>query len=125
MKEKKKAQATLFIIIGLVILLAIGVFYYIKTTVMEAQVDIALKQDAAKGDAVVVQTYVSSCLQDITETGLLLLGQHGGYINLSRSDVHNQDFEIDEADATASDTAPFGTLQIPYWWYEDTVHGCA
>ncbi|MEK6868264.1 MAG: hypothetical protein AABX98_05585, partial [Nanoarchaeota archaeon] len=127
MKEvsgKKKAQATLFIIIGLIILLAVGVFYYIKTTVMEAEVDIALKQDAVKGDAVVVQAYVSSCLNDVAETGLLLLGQHGGYINLSRSDVHNQDFVIDDADATASDAALFGTLQIPYWWYEESSHGC-
>jgi hypothetical protein len=123
-RENKKAQATLFIIIGLIILLAIGIFYYIRTTVIEAQVDIALKQDTAKGDAVVVQNYVSSCLNDIAETGLLLLGQHGGYINLSRSDVHNQDFVIDEADATASDAASFGTLQIPYWWYEESSHGC-
>ncbi len=123
--KKRKGQVTLFIIIGLIILLAFGIFFYIRTTVLEAKINIALKQDAAQGDAVVVQNYVSNCLNDVAKTGLILLGQQGGYINLSRTDIHNQEFTIDATDLTASDAVAFGTLHVPYWWYEESSHGCS
>lgn len=121
----KRGQATIFIIIGIIILLTIGILYYLKTQTTEAKLGIALQQDAAEGDAVVVQQYVSSCLSDVAKRALILIGQHGGYINLSRTDLHSQSFEIDDSDPTSSDAVPFGSLQIPYWWYEDSQHGCS
>lgn len=120
--REKRGQVTIFIIIGLILLLGVGIFYYIKTQALEA--GIALKQDEAQGAALVVQNYVSSCLDETTKQAILLIGQQGGYINLTRTDLHGRSFSIDETDATSSDTAPFGALEIPYWWYEDTRHGC-
>ncbi len=122
--RKKRGQVTIFIVIGLILLLGIGIFYYIRTQIIEAEAGIALKQDEAEGVALVVQNYVSTCLDETTKQAILLIGQQGGYINLSRTDLHSRSFTIDETDATSSDTAPFGALQIPYWWYEDTTHGC-
>lgn len=121
---KKRGQATIFIILGLIILLTIGVIYYLKTQTTEAKLGIALQQDAASGDAVVVQQYVSACLNDISKRAVILLGQQGGYINLSRTDLHSQTFEIDPTDPTSSDAVSLGATDIPYWWYENTQHGC-
>ncbi|MFA6888054.1 MAG: hypothetical protein WC254_01000 [Candidatus Woesearchaeota archaeon] len=109
----KKGQVTLFIIIGIIILTIIGGGYYYYSTIQPKIIPV-------QGEASVVQNYVSTCLQDIATQGVLLLGQQGGYTNLTRTG----NFEIDEADATASDAVTLGTLQIPYWWYEDSTHGC-
>ncbi len=121
---QKKGQATIFIIIGIIILLTIAVLYYFITQTTEAKLGIALQQDSAHGDAVAVQQYVSACLNDIAKNAIVLLGQHGGYINLSRTDLHSQIFDIDETDQTAGDAVQFGALQIPYWWYENSQHSC-
>lgn len=109
----KRGQVTLFIIIGLVILIGIGGGYYYYATVLP-------RVTPVQGEASIVQNYVSTCLEDIATQGVLLLGQQGGYTNLRRTGT----FEIDETDATASDAVALGALQIPYWWYEDTTHGC-
>lgn len=121
--SSKKGQVTIFIIVGLVILLAIGSFFYIRTKVTEAGLGIALKQDTAEGDALIVQSFVSECLEEVSKDAVLLLGQQGGYINLSRTDLHSQQFSISD-DPTSSDAVTFGGLEIPYWWYEDSSHGC-
>lgn len=121
--SRKKGQITIFIIVGLVILLAIGSFFYIRAKVTETKLGIALKQDSAEGDAAIVQSFVSKCLEDVSKQGVLLLGQQGGYINLSRTDLHSQQFAVLD-DPTSSDAVIFGALEIPYWWYEDSSHGC-
>ncbi len=109
---KKRGQVTIFIILGLIILLGVGgSLYYVYSVKPAAQ---------ATGEASPVYNYVSACLYDIGRQGILLLGQQGGYTNITRTGK----FDIDEKDATASDAVTFGALQIPYWWYEDSKHGC-
>jgi hypothetical protein len=105
----KRAQVTLFVILGLIIVLAVGsAVYYVTTQVT-----------APTKEATVIDEYVSSCLQTIGTQGIVLLGQGGGYINLTRTGK----FEIKE-DATLSDAVQLGAMQVPYWWYEDSSHGC-
>lgn len=107
----KRGQVTIFIIVGLLVLLGIGSsLYYLYS----------LKPAVQATEASPVYNYVSACLDDIGLQGVLLLGQQGGYTNLTRTG----NFQIDEADSTASDAVIFGALQIPYWWYEDSSHGC-
>ena len=120
---KKRGQVTVFIIIGIIILLIVGALFVFKSQIKNAQLELALKQDKAEGEAVAVQEFVSSCLNDVSIDALELLGQHGGYINLSRSDLHNRDFSIED-NPTSSDAVTFNNLEIPYWWYEDSEHGC-
>lgn len=117
-----KGQVTVFIVLGIIIILAVGIFLYFRTALFEAQ--LALQQDAAEGEAVVVQNFVSTCLEDVATDALIQLGQQGGYINLSRSDMHNKDFVLSE-DSTASDAVKFHGLDVPYWWYEDSEHDCS
>lgn len=122
----KKGQVTLFIIIGLIVLITVAGIFFLKKISTEAKLGIALEQDSAEGEAAVVQAFVSKCLEDTAKESVVLLGQQGGYINLSRTDIHNQQFALadDTTDSTSSDAVSFGPLHIPYWWYEDSVHGC-
>ncbi len=118
----KKGQVTLFIVLGIVILFAIGIFFYFRTALFEAE--LALQQDTAEGEAVVVQKFVSACLEDVATDALVLLGQQGGYIDLERSDVHNKHFVITD-DPTAGDAVQFHGIEVPYWWYEDSNYDCS
>ncbi len=119
-----KGQVTLFIILGIIVLVTAIFLFFFKSELLSAQINVALEQDKATGDAAVVQQYVSSCLQDVSVEALALLGQHGGYINLSRDDVHNHIFSV-LPDSTESDIVDFNGIDIPYWWYEDSGHGCS
>jgi hypothetical protein len=119
----KKGQVTVFIIIGIIILIIAGLLFFFRSELFGVQLDVALEQDRVSGDALVVQEYVSSCLQDVSIEALQLLGQGAGYINLSRQDIHNRQF-IQGSDPTSSDYVSFAALNIPYWWYEDSEHAC-
>jgi hypothetical protein len=121
---EKKGQVTLFIIIGLLILIAIGVFFYIKTYVLEEKLDINLEQDDVAAEAKVAQDYLMSCVSGIGKDAVVLMGLHGGYVNLSDSSYTNRDFSFNPLDPTNSDGVLFHETEIPYWWYLETSNTC-
>jgi hypothetical protein len=119
----RKGQVTIFIIVGIIILIVAVLLFFFRSEIFGAQIDLALEQDNAQGDALVVQEFVSACLRDLSIEALTLLGQQGGYINLSRTDVHNKAFSVMD-NPTDGDAIQFNGLEIPYWWYEDSDHNC-
>ena len=120
----KKGQVTLFIIIGLLILIAIGVFFYVKTYVLKEKLDINLEQDDVAAEAKVVQDYLTSCVSGIGKEGVVLLGLHGGYINTSDSSYTNRDLSFNPLNPTNADGVFFHDWEIPYWWYLETSNTC-
>ncbi|MFH1439962.1 MAG: hypothetical protein ABIG89_05315 [Candidatus Woesearchaeota archaeon] len=74
MPSNKKAQVTLFIIIGLVIAIIIGMTYYMTRT------DIVETVEKKLGKAETITEFVDRCLEDTTAGGIDLIGIQGGYI---------------------------------------------
>lgn len=101
----KRGQLSIFVIIGLVILLAILLFFIIRkpTTV-------ALPPKLAP-----VEMHVRDCLQFTTIQALKELASHGGYITLP------QQLVIKPLDPTESDAIVLNPLDnesaVPYWYY--------
>jgi len=96
----KRAQATIFIIFALIVVAGI-VMYFV------------LRDDSAHGLSENVQPvydYYLSCVEDIMEQGIAILGAQGGYIQVP-------DFEPGSVYIPFSSQLDFFGQGVPYWLY--------
>ena len=70
----KRGQVTIFVILGLVILIILGIVYYVKFYILESKYVNIVPQDIQA-----VDEYVKNCLEQTVKEGLVYLGDHGGY----------------------------------------------
>ncbi|MBI2208222.1 hypothetical protein HYU50_01900 [Candidatus Woesearchaeota archaeon] len=124
----KKAQVSIFIILGIVILAAAAVVFYINTTAEEEEIEpgvfISTKEIPTQLDP--VSNFVTQCLDDAAVRGLKLIGEHGGYVDINSPELTKQNFKMSN-DPTESDAvafAPQSDLKIPYWWYLESSNNC-
>ena len=98
----KKSQVTIFIIIGMIILVTVGLFIYFKIATTK-------RLGMIYPEAIPVNNFVESCINNVAKEGITTLGLQGGYLFFP--------------DKIAADPysylaiSPFG-MKIPYWWYE-------
>ena len=91
----KRGQVTLFVIIGIVLLVSgISVFFlkdYVLKSEFERQMErsLALPEKAAE-----VNTFVLSCIEDVTQEAVGLIGQQGGYIDVPKEEVPFSDANL-------------------------------
>ncbi len=115
----KKAQVTVFIIIGIVILAVFSAILYITNiTVTESfQVEAQPVRETVPQEFVALQEYTEACLASVAEQGLLLLGQQGGYIYPATIG------EFSLANPTDSDGLILDPILVPYWYYNPEENG--
>ena len=98
----KKAQITLFIIIGIIILFSTAIVLYIKSkNTVIPEVDVP-------SDVRPVHDYITQCVKEVSKQGLIILGEQGGYINIPRRILMQQAY-------LSPDGA--GIVKMPYWYY--------
>jgi len=114
----------MFIIIGVLLLVAGGIYFYYSSS----QTESTFGQDVTRITTEVpvefepLNAFVENCLIQTAENGLILIGEHGGYI-----DVSSRNFKITN-DPTNSDAVKFSEnseLAIPYWYYLESDNQCA
>lgn len=91
--SNKKSQITLFIILGLILLLIIGFLFYLTTYVVKKQTGTETTEtQKIKTELQPIVNYVTQCLDQTTKEGLVLLGKQGGYLYASLVGLQ-EDFE--------------------------------
>ena len=81
MHKKKRAQVTVYIIIGMVILLLATLFFYLKGTTEKVQtVQELVRAQKIPSEIKPITTYVTASLDTAARKGLYLIGMQGGYI---------------------------------------------
>lgn len=83
MKEKK-SQITLFIILGFVLLVVIGLFLYLSKYVDKQTSHEATETQKIKAELQPIENYVTQCLDMVTKQGLEKLSSQGGYLYKSQ-----------------------------------------
>lgn len=79
----KRGQITVFILIGITLLIIFGIVFYTKGNVSKKETETAAKKiNADAFDIIPVRKYVESCLKKASDDGLWLLGAQGGYVEL-------------------------------------------
>ena len=99
----KRGQVTIFIILGILILIIVGSFFLIRSYSEEKRVETeAEKVQQAIQMSASVKHYIESCLDSTGKKALIFVGKHGGYYELpSQSDTF---------------------FLMPYYFYDDNSH---
>ena len=116
----KRGQITVFIIIGIIMLVIVGFFIYVGTTQKAKEVEISIPEIAkVPQQSQPVFDHVQSCIALVAKEGIQLIGARGGY--LDREFPHNP-FDPTEADAVQFSQG--GDLVVPYWYHMTSPNSC-
>lgn len=117
----KKGQVSLFIIIGIILLITVTLVIYFT----QIQEERPLEKEAIEAglptvEADPVSSFVTSCLKITTINGLNEIGDKGGYIE---TNLLALPFNPTEGDAVALGKG-YLDMKIPYWWHMTSPNTC-
>ena len=111
----RKGQITIFVIIGIVLLImGYGVFLLVKSAGQAPEEAAAPVPEEFKP----VQNYVEACIHSIGIEGIRKLGEHGGYIEPLNPAINPIKLKYIESDKSASDLVSIGGTSdtlVPYY----------
>ncbi|MEM3126836.1 MAG: hypothetical protein QW331_02085 [Candidatus Woesearchaeota archaeon] len=114
--EGNKGQVTIFIVIGLMLLIGTGVFFYIRSTQMERVPELIGTEFAP------ISRYVEDCVAKTLRKGLQQLGKQGGYIS---PEEFGFTFNKEDPTSETSDGVELANnWKIPYWWHMKSANNC-
>ncbi len=121
--SSKKAQVTVFIIVGLIILLVVGsVVYLVVTQTKERLPLVAPALSELPAELRPVREYTELCINSIAVDALLLAGLHGGYINTTEWGITQNILPTESKGVQFSSES---NIVVPYWWYMKSPNDCA
>lgn len=108
----KRGQITLFILLGIAIILAVSTAVIVKQKSAVDTASTRIAKTALESDK--IKSYVDSCLYEVSQKGIRLVALQGGYIN-SRGDYKY----AEQGDGFASKTHYFfSNTALPYLWFD-------
>lgn len=116
---KKKAQVTLFIVIGVIILLtAVSLIYITREKAEEIIPETEIAEEIPT-ELDPIKNYIQACIGETLTEGLRLAGEHGGYI-------YQDSFEVntDPTEGNAIEYYPNSNFYVPYWHYMKSNNYC-
>ncbi len=123
----KKAQVTIFMVIGLLIIVGGTIFFYATKeakTPSESEIKVIREEIPLEFDP--IRSYADNCAYSVSVEGLRILGKQGGYISLTNKTLNKESFALRQ-NPTESDAVSFtkdSELKIPYWWYLKSANNC-
>ncbi|MEM4263598.1 MAG: hypothetical protein QW666_01730 [Candidatus Woesearchaeota archaeon] len=107
--KSKKSQITVYIIIGVTMLLLLSVAIYLANM---------WRPTAVSSEYVPIKEYVESCIQQKAEEAMILIGANGGYLKPKEMKLSLKPTEGDGILLTGTEHA------VPYWFYMQTPNDC-
>jgi len=104
--SNSKAQAAIFIVFALVIVLTGLLYFFYQKQAVEKEVEVV------QPGFIPIKSYVENCIKNVAEDGLDKIGLTGGYINLPQAISNNPSSYLS--------TFPGSEFKIPYWWHDGT-----
>ena len=118
-KMKKRGQVTLYVILGIVLLIILAGLLAVNKYVIKSDFEREKEQISVTSEFQPVKNYFDSCIQSVASEGAATLGLQGGYLNIPRDELpvnpvvpFSNRLQIFNNDA----------LEVPYWFYE-TANG--
>ena len=79
---KKRGQITIFLILGLILIIVAGFIFYFNKSSARSQSAVSVAQSLDSSDTEIVKTYAESCIKNAAEDALFnRIGVQGGYID--------------------------------------------
>lgn len=124
---QKKSQTTIFMMIGLVIIIGGAIFFYSTQKAakpFEPEIKIVEEQVPVEFDP--IKKYANDCAYSLGIEGLKIIGKQGGYISFTDKALSREQFTITQ-NPTESDAVSFtkdSDLKTAYWWYLKSANSC-
>ena len=110
---QKRGQVTIFIVLGIVILVVVALLFMLRSDLVEQDFESEMNSIIVPQQIMPVKEYFDFCLRDVTQEGLTLLGEQGGYIEMpedivprSSNNVYSNSLELSPGS------------EVAYWFYE-------
>ena len=119
----KKAQITIFIIIGILILFSSALIFYIRNQIVSQNIVTAHEPslETIPNELVPVRLFVENCIYQIAYDGLTAIGQQGGYIDTSKLKTTGGTNPTEDDGVTL---VKGQSLVVPYWHYLKSRNTC-
>jgi hypothetical protein len=104
----KRGQITIFIITGILILLAIAAFVFLRQTVTVFKPEKVIPPEVQP-----VQNFIDNCLQESAREAVILMASNGGYLTFPA--------EIDLDPFSYITTGPVSDVRLPLWRYNGLI----
>lgn len=115
LSSSRKSQITLFIILGILLLAAIGFGLFLVTRVQQGTLQQTTEKNIplpAGATGHPIEQFVEACMRVTAQHGLEILGGQAGYIYLPQLQL--------SPNPTASDALMLSPDVMPYWYYLNT-----
>ena len=118
---KKRAQVTIFIILGIIVLISVGLFLTIKSSIKKEEIAPGVTRivEELPSEFLPLKPYVEKCAEKTAKEGLIMLGQRGGYAYPDKLKPGQQSTEGDSVRFSKQ-----SELIIPYWFFLASPNSC-
>jgi len=103
---QKRGQVTVFIVLGIVMLIIVAIFLYINSLSVED-----LGQEIDYKDTASVQLFIEGCLRQVSEEALFYIGERGGYYTFDDTILY----------ADYSPTETYLAQKVPFYYYNGEI----
>ena len=100
--SNKKAQVTIFIILGIIVLLAVALLLLFQTEIFRFKTEEIIPTEKGK-----LENYLTTCIEQIGEEALFKMGLQGGYLDVPSDIAHD----------ASQNLRLSSQLVVPYWAY--------
>jgi hypothetical protein len=119
-----KSQITIFIIIGIVILVGATLLFVLRTTQQpSSEEEIIKKTIETPTEFKPINDFIVSCISNVGKDGIRLLGFHGGYIDLNKYGIQARASNPTESRAFLFNTQDTNS-GVAYWNYFQSDNQC-
>ncbi len=110
----KRGQITAIIIIGLLILIAVASYFYVRNYILKSDIERELEKAQTIPEQIRPVYYqITSCLTRITEDDIRIMSMQGGYLTLPTDKL-----PITPLNPFSNQLEILPGLSTPYWFYE-------
>jgi len=120
--NKKRGQVTLFIILGIVLVLIVVLALFVRKIIVQEEPPEPVITTDVPAEIKPVQEFTEQCVYSVAKEGLIRLGQQGGYINTTIYGIIPNN--LMPTSANGIEFAPDSGLVIPYWYYMKSPNTC-
>ncbi|MEM4755880.1 MAG: hypothetical protein QW594_01990 [Candidatus Woesearchaeota archaeon] len=115
MKVNKKSQITLFLVIGIIVLVLFVIVYSIRSNEQQAE-----QKKAQETQASPVYDFVQACMIKITKEAVDLMKSRGGFIDTSTLKIN----PLEPTESEGLEMIQGSKFVVPYWHYMKSPNEC-
>jgi hypothetical protein len=121
-----RAQITVFMIVGIILLFSSALLFYIRGQVTQGISEEFIPTiENVPLEAQPIKVFVEDCLRKVATEGIMKMGAHGGYINpVDRTYGSVFNAGLSPTDSDALRMLESSNVLVPYWWYMSSPNDC-